>query len=246
MSVTAVVIISHGNHINSLGYWCTVMPHLIFFATRTCHCMGTIKLQRAWLQLRHFDEGTIIPPMPILTGFLGLNFSFFFWRGALLSCITLSQKGEVRLIAWNSWSQTKYLFPGALLPPPPLPAVRPNFPCFHREDFTVQKIKCLHKLRVCLHQLTPWQIKRRWLSFSFAFLAFTRLPSHMTSHLHLLHVLLFLLLSLLLFKVGDRNWLGGGLWTYPGGAGGQSSNLLSPYSWSDPKSPLNLPSRWLG
>lgn len=89
------------------------------FAMRTCHWIKTIKLQRARLQLRHFDEGTIIPPIPILMSSSGLNIL----GETLLSCIKLSQKGEVHLIAWKSWSQTKYVFPWAFArsrPPPSL------------------------------------------------------------------------------------------------------------------------------
>lgn len=59
------------------------------FAMRTCHWIKTIKLQRARLQLQHFDEGTIIPPIPILMSSSGLNIL----GETLLSCIKLSQKG---------------------------------------------------------------------------------------------------------------------------------------------------------
>ena len=89
------------------------------FAMRTWHWIKTIKLQRARLQLCHFDEGTIIPPIPILMSSSGLNIL----GETVLSCIKLSQKGEVHLIAWKSRSQTKYLFPWAFAccaPPPSL------------------------------------------------------------------------------------------------------------------------------
>lgn len=86
-------------------------------AMRTCHRTKTIKLQRARLQLCHFDEWTIIRPVPILWSSSGLNIL----GETVLSCIKLSQKGDVHLIAWNSRSQTKYLFPWvfAFCAPPP-------------------------------------------------------------------------------------------------------------------------------
>lgn len=89
------------------------------FTTWTCHWIKTIKLQRAPLQRCHFDEGTVIPLTPIRTSSLGLNTS----GKTVLSCTKLSQTGEAHLIAWNSWSHTKYHFPWVFAcraPPPSL------------------------------------------------------------------------------------------------------------------------------
>lgn len=109
------------------------------FAMRTCHSIKAIKLQSAWLLLHHFDERTIIQPMPSLMSSSGLNIL----GKTLLNCIKWSQKGEVHLIAWNSWSQTKYLFPWvfACSCPSSFPAVRPNFSVFSEKIswFTTSK-----------------------------------------------------------------------------------------------------------
>lgn len=111
-------------------------------AKRTNHWIKTIKLQRARLQFHHFDEGTIIQPIAILMSSSGLNIL----GETLLSCIKLSQKGEVHLIAWNSWSHTKYLFPRAFACscPSSFPAVKPNFPVF------TEKISRFTRSKACI------------------------------------------------------------------------------------------------